>query len=1478
MPSLNSAVLAKNDNPCFISVIGYPGTGTNRVHVGKSCLINRFLCRTPYCEDHLSVLNPSEFDSEVVGNTHWLYWGESASTLNQTAYSKLCIIEHCEFVDDHLFAPISVKQNYVERCLSHVIHVDSRKLAYVCKEQLGDEASFPRTYLEPGRLYISVYICVYDITLSGKTASDQASFLQTVVEHPSLMNFPLVLVTSKHDADVSDIASNYLGSCLVKAKKRWLKRHFCLVETSAKVNINVRKAFEYAVAAASGLLTRLKNAKKSHMSKFDQRFKNFSQFLWRSINGKIQYHAYQPRVYEAGLVPTFFTDVNDSFRFAYSVQYPHQDRKRRKAPPSFVNYRANTLNGSFNASRTALCSKSVTSDHTCGSHSNTVGCMHPNPNRPHLYCRADDMAPVLPTPPPLLLSGPRSPGLFGPTSCPAFFGSKATEHSSLANNLSIVQSSADWPLTRICMHGDAPTVYNVIQSLRAVCPLDTYRTKSGSFYRVWILPGSSALQEELNRFSLKQKSILSSNRRSVSPVRRSFFFSVPRDQNGLTKPHTSAFYVPSNSTDNGTPDSSSDDTRASQSTLPPVAINPSDTIDEHQLLKSSSHPVSQFCFRIFVYSSTSELLSYEDKVHSPRSQMSTNTPDGSMKKCDAVLFWSSSNSTFDSSVPELIKSGIILSSRYGIPFINGNNSISNKLLGHLLNLASNPTDKRKRNFVADEQNDFVSINWTAFELNNHIPIIFKLLEATAGHWTASVNPSEFIPSLVSLVSFNKEIERHDECESDQDRPTLGGVHRLFYLPPTVTAPTAVKPELKSPLTKTVTLLQTAPRFAFLHQLNDLLDDGRGTSESVDAALRVVFIYYLVSAWPSIEVPLCKSLESLLNVPSSSGDSGTCSSFSSPVNIVVLVAIHEQNKTENCSTTTMGIRAGLDFFKNFARIHNYSFLFINDFYHPGDVRVTNTLHCPSSVCESVPRSTSNTIKPQLLFLSVSTKDSFETAIHRLALQGHPSVWSRVPGFQDMFADRLCPTMYPPASILTAISSGENPLQPSCGSIPVCSSEPSLGAFSLPYCDKFSVVSSEQRDPHVRACAGSLPLRNNGANMVALPWIPLSPAEALRLPTSRLNSASFKNEFGVCCLGSSTERQTNLFSPPGSSTYATGEMRSSVEEYYAELPKVQEQQNLFAVEQRQRRVSRPKRPCPCVSSINSPSSSPSSVTTDLDLSFCPNLSDSRAATSTGSLVCLLTSTADEVVSRCPTGCPLPNDSDTGVYAEVNDALVSELSASSPPSLSADAHFRLSQKINWPCSYDSSYASLCDSTLHKHLSPESLDHVCGRTSRIFQNPVISDYEFSPPAPHTLTFPRPPPSHPPPPPPSCRSAMASRPLPSIVTTVCSPISSACTSCRHHSSPPPAAAQAYLISSVPTDICLQSIIQPSFRRPSFPVHSSAQHSAPTTTHKSCAHDTPSTTTVSHMFALDSLAASIRRRGFWFRTSATMPSCRKQKS
>ena len=50
---------------------------------GKSCLCNRFIQSThdKLHMDHTSVLNLSEFGSNVINNTHFLYWGEKTAAL-----------------------------------------------------------------------------------------------------------------------------------------------------------------------------------------------------------------------------------------------------------------------------------------------------------------------------------------------------------------------------------------------------------------------------------------------------------------------------------------------------------------------------------------------------------------------------------------------------------------------------------------------------------------------------------------------------------------------------------------------------------------------------------------------------------------------------------------------------------------------------------------------------------------------------------------------------------------------------------------------------------------------------------------------------------------------------------------------------------------------------------------------------------------------------------------------------------------------------------------------------------------------------------------------------------------------------------------------------------------------------------------------------------------------------------------------------
>ncbi|KAA0192369.1 hypothetical protein FBUS_11248 [Fasciolopsis buskii] len=264
-----------------VSVIGYAGSTTEHVRVGKSCLIHRFLSHTPYSEDHLSIISRSDFDGEVVGGSHWLYWGDCNINTSH-ACGHLRIIEQCEFLDDLLYSPLSSPAPYVDRCLEREITVSSRKLAYICKNQLGDESSFPRSYINVGNIHVSAFMFAYDITLDGSAAFHQAAFLQKALKELSRMDVPLVLVTTKHDCSWSPIAESLLTISLnEKIKKRWIERRFRLVETSARSNINVEEAFQSVFLIASGKCTP-KIYKPSNGS-LEQRMKSLAIRLRRPL-------------------------------------------------------------------------------------------------------------------------------------------------------------------------------------------------------------------------------------------------------------------------------------------------------------------------------------------------------------------------------------------------------------------------------------------------------------------------------------------------------------------------------------------------------------------------------------------------------------------------------------------------------------------------------------------------------------------------------------------------------------------------------------------------------------------------------------------------------------------------------------------------------------------------------------------------------------------------------------------------------------------------------------------------------------------------------------------------------------------------------------------------------------------------------------------------------------------------------------------
>ncbi|VDL94346.1 unnamed protein product [Schistocephalus solidus] len=237
-------------SPINVSVIGYCGSSNSaRCRVGKSCLISRFMHWNSYTEDHLSVVSNSDYHGSVVSASHWLYWGSRRIECCSRTFS-LRIIEQCDFIDDHLFTPVA-KKPYTERCFATDIRVETPKLAYICKEQLGHEWKYNREVLEAGVFSVNVFVLVSDTTLTGEAAHLQECFLAQALPRLCKLKLPFILATSKHDCLAPPENQIFLNRLMKQYKKALHKNKFCRFETSARLGVNVSELFMSAALMAS---------------------------------------------------------------------------------------------------------------------------------------------------------------------------------------------------------------------------------------------------------------------------------------------------------------------------------------------------------------------------------------------------------------------------------------------------------------------------------------------------------------------------------------------------------------------------------------------------------------------------------------------------------------------------------------------------------------------------------------------------------------------------------------------------------------------------------------------------------------------------------------------------------------------------------------------------------------------------------------------------------------------------------------------------------------------------------------------------------------------------------------------------------------------------------------------------------------------------------------------------------------------------
>ena len=233
-----------------ISTIGYCSPKYSpQYRIGKSCLIHRFMNRSQYTEDHLSVISSSDYYGSIIAGTQWIYWG-SRIIQHESKKFRLRIIEQCDFIDDHLFTPFGT-ESYTDRCFCNNIRVDVPKIAYICKDQVGNEWNYSREILEPCEFVVNAFVIVIDITLTGEAALSQQKFLKRSITEMRKRKTPFVFASSKHDCDVSSGNKEFVKNLLHKGSKSLKKIRCCRVETSARLDVNVQQVFLSAALLCS---------------------------------------------------------------------------------------------------------------------------------------------------------------------------------------------------------------------------------------------------------------------------------------------------------------------------------------------------------------------------------------------------------------------------------------------------------------------------------------------------------------------------------------------------------------------------------------------------------------------------------------------------------------------------------------------------------------------------------------------------------------------------------------------------------------------------------------------------------------------------------------------------------------------------------------------------------------------------------------------------------------------------------------------------------------------------------------------------------------------------------------------------------------------------------------------------------------------------------------------------------------------------
>lgn len=219
--------------------------------VGKSCLCYRLMHpgHDEYVQDHPSLLALHEFESSVINNDHFVYWGSSTQVFARSGKERpvaIHVVENTVFYEDVTSLPFNSQRSqpddvnkYVRRAIAYL--ESPGKVSYCTRDSIGlqDDSYQAQQYPSNINSLSRGYLIAVDVSLTGVAFDAQMQRVEKML--PLLRKKKgLILVATKRD--------NYSATSLEILKEFKKKQGITLIETSAHSNYNVAAAFR-AVAA-----------------------------------------------------------------------------------------------------------------------------------------------------------------------------------------------------------------------------------------------------------------------------------------------------------------------------------------------------------------------------------------------------------------------------------------------------------------------------------------------------------------------------------------------------------------------------------------------------------------------------------------------------------------------------------------------------------------------------------------------------------------------------------------------------------------------------------------------------------------------------------------------------------------------------------------------------------------------------------------------------------------------------------------------------------------------------------------------------------------------------------------------------------------------------------------------------------------------------------------------------------------------------